>query len=243
MKVNYQELFKQSSSHYYLRSTIGSTSCKLSSLMYIIIHLFLQFGIDTQIPELTKKILQLNYHSPEVELLKRILKNRPEEGEIIQNVDFLKTVRKTWYIGLVTISQDGMVEGNIIDHYFLILQKEDGFHIISSYGCSLTYIKQTDTKLDVDEFQSFIESLHCLEKDKIRAFIKKHFLNVDHYVEKALDPDENNGKKHTNPEDTELEIENYTTRQYWMESFPVPVILQSLVEHELSIAKKGKTIR
>jgi hypothetical protein len=136
-----------------------------------------------------------------------------------------------------------MVEGNIIDHYFLILQKEDGFHIISSYGCSLTYIKQTDTKLDVDEFQSFIESLHYLEKDKIRAFIKKHFLNVDHYVKKTLDPDENNGKKHTNPEDTELEIENYTTRQYWMESFPVPVILQSLVEHELSIAKKGKTIR
>jgi hypothetical protein len=239
----YQELFKQASSHYYLRSAIGSTSCKLSSLMYIIIHLFLQFGIDTQIPELTKKILQLNYDSREVELLKRILKNRPEEGEIIENVDFLKTVRKTWYIGLVTISQDGMVEGNVIDHYFLILQKEDGFHIISSYGCSLTYIKQTDTKLDVDEFQSFIESLHYLKKDKIRAFMKKHFLNVDHYVEKELDPDENNGKTHTNPEDTELEIENYTTRRYWMESFPVPVILQSLVEHELSNAKKGKTIR
>jgi len=240
--ANYQELFKQASSHYYLRSTIGSTSCKLSSLMYIIIHLLIQFGKDTQIPELTKKILQFNYHSHEVELLKRILQNRPEEGEIIQNVDFLKTVRKTWYIGLVTISQDGMVEGNVIDHYFLILQKEDGFHIISSYGCSLTYIKQTDTKLDLDEFQSFIESLHYFKKEKIRTFIKKHFLNVDHYVKKSVDPDEN-GKTHTNPEDIELEIENYTTRHYWMESFPVPVILQSLVEYELSNAKKGKTIR
>jgi len=241
--ANYQELFKQASSHYYLRSTIGSTSCKLSSLMYIIIHLLIQFGKDTQIPELTKKILQFNYDSHEVELLKRILQNRPEEGEIIQNVDFLKTVRKTWYIGLVTISQDVMVEGNVIDHYFLILQKEDGFHIISSYGCSLTYIKQTDTKLDLDEFQSFIESLHYFKKEKIRTFIKKHFLNVDYYVKKLVDPDENNGKTHTNPEDIELEIENYTTRRYWMESFPVPVILQSLVEHELSNAKKGKTIR
>jgi hypothetical protein len=213
--------------------------------MYIIIHLFLQFEkINTfQIPELTKKILQLNYDSPDVELLKRILKNRPEEGEMIKSVDFLKTVRKTWYIGLVTISQDGMVEGNVIDHYFLILQKEDGFHIISSYGCSLTYIKQTDTKLDLDEFQSFIESLHYLNKEKIRAFMKKHFLNVHYYVEKSVDPDENNGKKHTKPEDIELEIENYTTRRYWMESFPVPVILQSLVEHELSNAKKEKTIR
>jgi hypothetical protein len=240
--ANYQELFKQASSHYYLRSTIGSTSCKPSSLMYIIIHLLIQFGKDIQIPELTKKILQLNYDSHEVKLLKRILQNRPEEGEIIENVDFLKTVRKTWYIGLVTISQDGMVEGNVIDHYFLILQKEDGFHIISSYGCSLTYIKQTDTKLDLDEFQSFIESLHYFKKEKIRTFIKKHFLNVDHYVKKSVDPDEN-GKTHTNPEDIELEIENYTTRRYWMESFPVPVILQSLVEHELSNAKKGKTIR
>jgi hypothetical protein len=213
--------------------------------MYIIIHLFIQFGKINKfkIPELTKKILQLNYHSPDVEVLKRILKNRPEQGEIIKNVDFLKTVRKTWYVGLVTISQDGMVEGNVIDHYFLILQKEDGFHIISSYGCSLTYIKQTDTKVDVDELQSFIESLHYLDKEKIRIFIKKHFLNVDHYVEKSVDPDENNGKTHTNPEDTELEIENYTTRRYWMESFPVPVILQSLVEHELSNAKKEKTIR
>ena len=49
----YTELFQRTTAKYWLRSSVGSTSCKLSALMYIVIHLLIGKVPIEIIPDLT----------------------------------------------------------------------------------------------------------------------------------------------------------------------------------------------
>jgi hypothetical protein len=234
----YDDLFQKASANHWLRSSIGTTSCKLSALHYILIDLMMGKVEPSRIPILIKKIVQ----NPE---LKPILSNQSVDGIKIKDTSFLKG--HLWYVGLVKKSQDLSFPGNVIDHYFVIVKKEDGFKIISSYGCSLVYMKQYETPLDLSEFDTFIKALKLktrAAKHCIRDFMKKYFLHLDHYVEKEVEPDENEGRTKTSPTLRDAEVEGYVTSKYHLEYYPIIDTLQTIIDREVSGGmRKNRTLK
>jgi len=237
----YDDLFqKTSTSGHWLRSSKGSTSCKLSALHYILIHLMMGKVESSRIPILIRKIAKSDE-------LKLILSNYSLGGIKIKDTSFLKG--DMWYVGLVKKSQNDDFPGNVIDHYFVIVKTEDGFKTISSYGCSLVYMKQYETPLDLHEFDAFIKALKKKIKTRaakqcIRDFMIKHFLSLDHYVEKEVEPDENEGRTKTSPRLRDIEVEGYVTSSYHLEYYPIMNTLQTMIDREVSGGmRKNKTLK
>ena len=242
--MEYEDLFQQSSiSGHWLRSSTGTTSCKLSALLYILIHFMKDKISPYKIPSFTRQILKdIQGDHPRVRHLKHILSNRSINGTIIKDTTFLKG--DMWYVGLVKKSQDMTLPGNVIDHYFVIVRTEDGFKIVSSYGCPFVYIKQYETFLNIDEFDGFIKALDKVRtrtsEEVIRNFIRKYFLNLDHYIEKKVDPDENDGRTTTSPTLREREVECYLRSKYHMEFYPIMDTLQTMIGMRQKNTRKGK---
>jgi len=186
--------------------------------------------IPILIRKIVKDITELNH-----ETLNPILSNHSVGGIKIKDTSFLKG--DMWYVGFVKKSQNESL--NVIDHYFVIVKKKDGFKIISSYGCSLVYMKQYETPLDLHEFDTFLKALKKKVKTRgakkcIRDFMIKHFLNLDHYVEKEVDPDENEGRTKTSPTLRDTEVEGYVTSNYHLEYYPILETLQHIIDREVS---------
>lgn len=236
----YENLFQKASASYWLRSSKGTTSCKMSALHYILIHLMMGKVEPARIPILIRKIAK-------DESLNPILSNHAVGGIKIKDTSFLNG--NMWYVGLVKKSQDEYFKGNVIDHYFVIVKTEDGFKTISSYGCSNVYMKQYETSLDVSEFDAFIKALKKKVKTRvvkqcIKDFMIKHFLHLDHYVEKEVDPDENEGRTKTTPTLRDTEIEGYLTTTYHLEYYPIIDTLQSMIDRELTGGmRKNRTLK
>jgi hypothetical protein len=248
----YEDLFQQANAKdHWLRSTRGTTSCKLSALVYILIHLMMGKVPSPRIPIITRKIMsdinKFNPDTPSIRDLKQILLNRSIKGTVISDTSFLKG--NMWYVGLVKKSQDLTLDVNVIDHYFVIVQKEDGtFKTVSSYGCSRVYIKQYETDLNLEEFDAFIKALNQDVRTRrseqvIRNFMIKHFLHLEHYVEKEVEPDENDGRTTTSPELRDSEVEDYVTSKYHMEYYPVIDTLQTMIDGELRGGMRKKKTR
>jgi len=229
--TKYEELFQQSSiTGHWLRSSTGTTSCKMSALLYILIHLLIDKISSSQIPILIEKIKNRIDKNYECSNLKKILSNISTNGIVIKDKSFLTG---TMFVGLVKKSQDATLSGNVIDHYFVIIQNKDGtFKTISSYGCSLVCIKQYEKSLDLEEFDVFIKALQQKTrsaKQLIRNFMIQHFLHLDYYIEKEVDPDENDGRTRTKPELRDSEVEGYVTSKYHLEYYPIIDILQTII--------------
>lgn len=228
MTLDYKDLFQQTTACYWLRSTRGTTSCKMSALLYILLHL--DEVTLSCVPMIKKIIKDINgSHGTE---LKQILSNRSVNGTLIKDTSFL--TGHMWYVGLVKKSQDLSLPGDVIDHYFVIVQDKDGtFKTVSSYGCSLVYMEQYETTLKRCDFDAFIKALQQTVKTRatkqvIRDFMIKHFLHLDHYVEKDVDPDENEGRTTTMPHLRDAEVEGYVTSNYHMEFYPIMDTLQTM---------------
>jgi len=234
MANHYTDLFQQTNACYWLRSTRGTTSCKMSALLYILIHLLMNEVTLSCIPMITRKIIKdiSEFSDRPIQELKQILSNNSINGTVITDISFLKGYM--WYVGLVKKSQDSFLLGNVIDHYFVIVQEKNGtFKTVSSYGCSRVYIEQYETPLNLCEFDTFIKALHQEVKTRatkqvIRDFMIKHFLHLDHYVEKSVDPDENDGRTTTMPHLRDDEVEGYVTAKYHMEFYPIMDTLQTM---------------
>lgn len=72
----------------------------------------------------------------------------------------------------------------IISHYFLIVNRDDGYYIISSFGHDFC-IPQTETKVELHEWNNFITNFNIpfeerskKQRDSVTNFLSKHFLNV-----------------------------------------------------------------
>lgn len=235
----YEDLFQKASASHWLRSSKGTTSCKMSALHYILIHLMMGKVEHSRIPILIRKIVKN-------ETLKPILSNHSVGGIKIEDTSFLKG--NMWYVGLVKKSQSDSLIGNVIDHYFVIVKKEDGFKIISSYGCSLVYMKQYETPLDLSEFDAFIQALKKKVKTRgakqcIRDFIIKYFLHLDHYLEKEVEPDENDGRTKTSPTLRDTEVEGYVTSTYHLEYYPIIDTLQNIIGELSGGMRKNRTLK
>ena len=221
--MSYQELFRSTCvDKRYLRNSVGSTSCKVSAILYILIH-----NLSNPTPLLIEtKFQQLMSHKS----LYRLLLNYAIGGIQIVNTEFLKD-GDAWYMGLVTPSRDSSIRENIIHHYFLIVRKQDTFWIVSSYGCDLVHMKQSETAVTLQELDQFIYALH--HRDEIRSFIKKHFLNKQNYVKKYVDASENNGRTTTDLSLLEEEVDSYVKLPYWLEWYPdVPAIVKACKDSE-----------
>jgi hypothetical protein len=157
----------------------------------------------------------------------RLLLNYATGGIQIVHTECLKD-GDLWYMGLVTPSRDGSIRENIIHHYFLIVRKQDTYRIVSSYGCDLVHMKQSETVVTLQELDLFICALHDRDHDNIRSFIKKHFLNEQNYVKKYVDASENNGRMTTDLSLLDEEVDSYIKQPYWLEWYPyVPAIVTS----------------
>jgi hypothetical protein len=239
----YEDLFQQSSTDgYWLRSSIGTTSCKMSALIYMIIHLLMGQVPPSRIPLLTRKIIHYITKTEDTSTqdLKKIMSNHSVNGKEITDTTFLKD-NTMWYVGLVKKSHDTFE--NIIDHYFVIVKEGESYKTISSYGCSLVYMKQYEKPLDLDELDAFIKALQQevrtrATKQLIRDFMIKYFLHLDHYVEKEVEPDENEGRSTTDPTLRDTEVEGYVTSKYHMEFYPIADTLQSIIDKLCGMRKK-----
>lgn len=214
----YQELFRLTCvDKRYLRNSVGSTSCKVSAILYILIH-----SLPNPTPSLIEtKFQQIVAHKS----LHRLLLNYAIGGIQIVNTEFLRE-GNVWYMGLVTPSRDSSIIENIIHHYFLIVRKQDGYWIVSSYGCDLVHMKQSETPVTMYALETFIYALQFNQRKRIRSFIKKHFLNEQNYVKKYVDASENNGRITTDLSLLDEEVDSYVKQPYWMEWYPyVPAIV------------------
>ncbi len=208
--MSYQELFRSTCvDKRYLRNSVGSTSCKVSAILYILIH-----SLSNPTPLLIEtKFQHIIAHTS----LHRLLLNYATGGIQIVNTECLKD-GDVWYMGLVTPSRDSSIRENIIHHYFLIVRKQDTYRIVSSYGCDLVHMKQSETVVTIQELDQFIYALH--HRDEIRPFIKKHFLNEQNYVKKYVDATENNGRITTDLSLLDEEVDSYVKQPYWLEWYP-----------------------
>ena len=216
--MSYQELFRLTCDKRYLRHSVGSTSCKVSAILYILIH-----SLSNPTPESIETKFQ---HIISHKTLHRLLLNYAIDGIQIVNTEFL-TDGDVWYMGLVTPSRDSSILENIIHHYFLIVRKQDTYWIVSSYGCDLVHMKQSETPVTIQALETFIYALRCNQRKRIRSFIKKHFLNPQNYVKKYVDASENNGRTTTDLSLLDEEVDRYVQHPYWLEWYPyVPSIVK-----------------
>jgi len=214
----YQELFRLTCvDKRSLRNSVGSTSCKMSAILYILIH-----SLENPTPLLIETKFQEIISN---KTLYRLLLNYAIGGSQIVNTKFL-TEGNVWYMGLVTPSRDSSIRENIIHHYFLIVRKQDTYWIVSSYGCDLVHMKQSETHVTIQDIETFIYALQCNQRKRIRTFIKKHFLNQQNYVKRYVDASENDGRTTTDLSLLDEEVNSYVKQPYWMEWYSyVPAIV------------------
>ena len=184
--MSYQELFRLTCvDQRCLRNSVGCTSCKMSALLYILIH---------RLPNPTPLLIETKFQELiSNKTLYQLLLNYAIGGSRIITTEFL-TEGDVWYMGLVTPSRDSSIRENIIHHYFLIVRKQDTYWIVSSYGCDIVHMKQSETPVTIQDIETFIYALQCNQCKSIRTFIKKHFLNQQNYVKRYVDSSENNGR-------------------------------------------------
>jgi len=268
-KELYTSLFQKLSGERWLRSCKGSFSCKFSAIQYIIIHYLINKigkGIVTEKNILTiirlvmNAILQQKYKTDPYNKLYQIITNngssplRAASGELFNygtEITGIKSITdKIVYAGLVCPSYDNP-NHLIINHYFLIVENNDGtFNIVSSYGSDDVSIMQSSIVLDTDEFDEFIRALKVIETEKttrqytiensqeiIREFMKKYFLSSQYFRKTKVDPDNTGGRNTTNIRLIDKEIEIYATpppgRGFHIDSYDIVPTLRRVIENEL----------
>lgn len=242
-----------------LKSCKGTTSCRMSALQSIIINLLIEKKRDKLlyeilnediIRELTGKIAKLDYTTtPDMDMsisdLKRILANESIHGTKIDTSDYFEDTRNHWFLGLVKHSQDPSVSYNIIAHYFYIKKEDDGFHIISTYGCDRVYMTQSDKVVTLEELQRFLTALETNSpahdetvdsKQIISDFISTFFLDPSFYIEQKTNF-ENTGRHTTDLSLRGDEVNEYLYTKCWVEDFPIIGTLETIIDHELAQLK------
>lgn len=265
----YTDLFQQLSGERWLRSCTGSFSCKFSAIQYIIIHYLInkigksivtEKNILTIIRLVMNAILQRKYRTDSDNKLYQIVTNngsspsRAMSGELFNygtEITGIKSISDgIVYAGLVCPSYDNPNQ-LIINHYFLIVENNDGtFNIVSSYGSDDVSIMQSSMLLDMKDFDEFIRALKVIETRKItreyniekseeiiREFMKKYFLSTEYFRKTKVDPDNTGGRTTTNISLIDKEVEIYATpppgRGFHIDSYDIVPTLQRVIQNEL----------
>ena len=172
------------------RSEAGIVSCKSSQLVYIIIALLWNDKTLNYIKKAEKvtKIYELCNESRNIH---KFLLNNPQYTEdnpyiVIENVFETFTPRnhtKIFTMGLVNILNNNTSEypAGVIDHFFLIVNRNRNYFIISSYGSDYVKVPQIEIPLDLNDLDNVINAFNDSEKSDrdsiIINFLQKYFLS------------------------------------------------------------------
>ena len=205
------------------RSEAGVISCKSSQLVYIIIALLWN---DTTLNyhEKAEKVSKIYEMCNKNSNIRNFLLNNPSsvpytviEQENMQTIFSPRNHTKIFTMGLVNILNNNKREypAGVIDHYFIIVNRNRDFFIISSYGSDYVKVPQIEIPLELDDLDNVINAFNDAEKiDRdsiITTFLQKYFLSNG---ETNYFRDEDSFStpkiiKYVPEEGAKLEIENY----------------------------------
>lgn len=205
------------------RSEAGVISCKSSQLVYIIIALLWS---DTSINyhEKAEKVSKIYEMCNTNRNIRNFLLNNPSsfpytviEQENIQTIFSPRNHKKIFTMGLVNIlnNNKGEYPAGVIDHYFIIVNRNRNFFIISSYGSDYVKVPQIEIPLELDELDNVINAFNDAEKSNrnsiITNFLQKYFLSNGETNYFRDDDSFTKPKilKYVPEEGAKLEIENY----------------------------------
>jgi hypothetical protein len=193
-----------------IRSNKGPIACKTSQLTYILLALIIKYYPDLYFAEQIDVHILCDIYKNILQIEKfykfSVLNNPlPFEYHILTDTNFYSTFNhidrpNMFIIGLVNTHNDNKREYpfGVINHYFIIIFKNEKYYSISSYGSDFVCVPQTEVELDLNEFKecvdAFNEAPNESRRTKIKTFIEKYWLasGMSVYLQ-----DEDKPRKHT----------------------------------------------
>jgi hypothetical protein len=205
------------------RSESGVISCKSSQLVYIIIAL-IWTNTTLSYHEKAEKVLKVYEMCNSNPNINKFLLNNPDSFpyEVIEqnNIPIFFSPRnhkKILTMGLVNIQNNnkGEYPAGVIDHYFIIVNRNRDYFIISSYGSDYVKVPQIEIPLDLIDLDNVINAFNDAERgDRISIithFLQKYFLSngETNYFRDEDSFSKPKMLKYVPEEGAKLEIENY----------------------------------
>ena len=205
------------------RSEAGVISCKSSQLVYIIIAL-LSSDTSLNYHEKAEKVSKIYEMCNKNKNIYNFLLNNPSsfsyeiiEKENMQNFFSPRNHTRIFTMGLVNILNNNKEEypDGVIDHYFIIVNRNRDYSIISSYGSDYVKVPQIEIPLDLIDLDNVINAFNDAEKSDrdsiITNFLQKYFLSNGETNYFRDDDSFTKPKilKYVPEEGAKLEIENY----------------------------------
>jgi len=180
-----------------LRSTLRPIACKTSAIIYIIMCILIANGrmkpptiLHIKDSDLISQTIN-SIKSTQSSVLRMLLNNAIDPGPDklvlnydVANPDYLRS-KNIFFMVLFNISEVGIDvhsfrNGNI-SHYFVIVQRDGKFYLISSYGSAICSPQQ-EVELDLKEWATFVhdftnkDSEEKRNNESMQAKLREYFL-------------------------------------------------------------------
>lgn len=165
----------------------GYQACYASALVYILISMFPGLTEDEIVERISPIERFRNFQYSYLSCI--ISRNEADATSVtISNIRQVEPFLEDDIVFLGLVSSESYYLYGVIYHYFVLKKVGQEYFIYSSYGSQNVAIKQYVTRVDVDEFNTFMECLAKPDKspddrDKIDELCKFHFLDTRHKIE------------------------------------------------------------
>lgn len=172
------------------RRSKAKVACRFSAIIYVIIYLLIKYNKYSMLVRDKKGNINVKDNAENVlrifndvckspELNTFLMKNKIGSGNFVhKNPTKNDLIQKSlFFMGFLNVSEEAKsIDANgIIGHYFIIVNREGTYYIISSYGSDFD-IPQTEIELDLKEWDEFVVNFNSM-KPEMKPFLKKYFLN------------------------------------------------------------------